>query len=53
MENKGVPVTIKTEKIDPVKESIAEKILDEITEGAQYSGTRCKRPNGVRGVNYR
>lgn len=33
IENKGVPVTIKVKEIDPVKESIAKKILDEITEG--------------------
>lgn len=33
IENKGIPVTVKVEEIDPVKESIAKKILDEITEG--------------------
>lgn len=33
IENKGVPVTIKVEEIDPVRESVAKKILDEVAEG--------------------
>lgn len=33
IENKGIPVTIKVEEIDPIKESIAKKILDEVAEG--------------------
>ncbi len=34
VENKGVPVTIKVEEINPIKESIAKKILDELSEGS-------------------
>ncbi len=32
IENKGIPVSIKVREINPVKESIAKKILDELAE---------------------
>ncbi len=34
IENRGIPITIKVEEINPVKESIAKKILDELSEGS-------------------
>ncbi len=34
IENKGIPVSIKVKEINPIKESIAKKILDELAEGS-------------------